>query len=175
MVEPLKRDGDPACSPAPGHADARSFLAGALMTPDERRDLIRRANEEMWNEGNLEVCDEVFAENCSFHDPSFEVNGVAGMKEQVRGLRAAQPDLHMQSHEILIDGDLSAGRFTMGGTASGGFRGLPATGKSYVMTGMTISKWHEDRIVEQWVNYDLLGALQQVGIIPTPAQQPSAG
>lgn len=143
------------------------------MTPDERRDLIRRTNDEMWNKGNVDVCDEVFADNCSFHDPSFEVNGVAGMKEQVRGLRAAQPDLHTETHDILIDGDMSAARFTMAGTAQGQFRELPATGKSYVMSGITMSKWQGDRVVEQWVNYDLLGALQQVGIIPAMTQQPT--
>lgn len=145
------------------------------MTADERRELIRRANDEMWNNGNVDVCDEVFADNCSFHDPSFEVNGVAGMKDQVTQLRAAQPDLHMDIHDVLIEGDLSAARFTMAGTARAEFRGLPATGKTYVMTGMTISKWHDDRIVEQWVNYDLLGALQQLGIIPAMAQQPAQG
>jgi steroid delta-isomerase-like uncharacterized protein len=143
------------------------------MTPDERRELIRRANDEMWNKGNVDVCDEVFADNCSFHDPSFEVNGVAGMKEQVLGLRAAQPDLHTETHDILVDGDLSAARFTMAGTAQGQFRELPATGKSYVMSGITMSKWQGDRVVEQWVNYDLLGALQQVGIIPAMTQQPT--
>jgi steroid delta-isomerase-like uncharacterized protein len=143
------------------------------MTPDERRELIRRANDEMWNKGNVDVCDEVFADNCSFHDPSFEVNGVAGMKEQVLGLRAAQPDLHTETHDILVDGDLSAARFTMAGTAQGQFRELPATGKSYVMSGITMSKLQGDRVVEQWVNYDLLGALQQVGIIPAMTQQPT--
>ena len=145
------------------------------MTPDERRDLIRRMNDEMWNKGNVDVCDEVFADNCSFHDPSFEVNGVAGMKEQVRQLREAQPDLHTETHDILIDGDLSAARFTMAGTAQAEFRGLSATGKSYVMSGITMSKWQDDRVVEQWVNYDLLGALQQVGIIPAMAQPPATG
>lgn len=136
------------------------------MTPEERERLIRRSSDEMWNKGNVEVCEEVFASRCSFHDPSFAVDGVAGMKEQVRQLRAAQQDLHVDVHDVLCSADLSAYRFTMGGTATGEFRGLPATGKTYVMTGMIMAKWEDDRIVEQWVNYDLLGALQQLEIIP---------
>ncbi|NUR30137.1 MAG: hypothetical protein HOV83_30510 [Catenulispora sp.] len=38
------------------------------------------------------------------------------------------------------------------------------------MTGLTMDKWEGDRIVEEWVNYDLLGALTQVGVIP-PMEQ----
>jgi len=139
------------------------------MTPEERKDLIRRMYDELLNKGNLDVCDEVYAANCSFHDPSFPVQGVAGLKERTRELREAQPDLHVDVHDVLVDGDLSASRWTMGGTARGEFRGLPATGKSYVMTGTTLGKWESDRIVEVWSNYDMLGALQQLGIIPEMA------
>jgi len=139
------------------------------MTPDERKGLVRRLTDELWNKGNVDICDEVFATNCSFHDPSFPIDGINGMKEQVRELRAANPDLHLDVHDVLVDGDMTAWRWTMGGTARGEFRGLPATGKTYVMTGMGIDKWDGDRIVEEWINYDLLGALQQTGIIPEMA------
>ncbi|MPY81033.1 MAG: hypothetical protein GEV04_21900 [Actinophytocola sp.] len=81
-------------------------------------------------------------------------------------LRHAQPDLHIDVHEVLCDGDLTAARWTMGGTATHEFKGPPATGKSYVMSGMSIAKWENDKIVEEWTVYNLLGALQQVGIIP---------
>jgi hypothetical protein len=43
------------------------------------------------------------------------------------------------------------------------------------MTGMTIDKWEGERIVEEWTNYDLLGGLQQLGIIPEMARQDAAG
>src|SRR6266540_1392970 len=98
------------------------------MTPDERKGLVRRLTDELWNKGNLDVCDEVFAAH-----------------------------------------------WTMGGTSRGEFRGLPATGKTYVMTGMTIDKWEGERIVEEWTNYDLLGGLQQLGIIPEMARQETTG
>jgi steroid delta-isomerase-like uncharacterized protein len=141
------------------------------MTPDERKGLVRRATDELWNKGNLAVCDDVFAANCSFHDPSFPIDGVKGMKEHVRQLRLANPDLHLDVHDILADGDLTAARWTAGGTSRAEFRGLPATGKTYVMTGMTIDKWEGDRIVEEWTSYDLLGTLQQLGIVPEIARQ----
>ena len=136
------------------------------MAADERRNMLRRFTDEAWNNGRLDICDEIYAPNCSFHDPSFPVDGVAGIKEQITQLRQAQPDLHMDVHDILVDGDLTVARWTCGGTARNEFRGMPPTGKTYVMTGMTCDKWDGDRIVEEWVNYDLLGALQQLGLIP---------
>jgi steroid delta-isomerase-like uncharacterized protein len=140
------------------------------MTPEERKNLVRRSSDELWNRGNFAICDEVYDARCTFHDPNFAVNGVAGIKDQVRELRAAQPDLHMDVHDVMCEGDMTAARWTCGGTARGEFRGLPATGRTYVMSGMTFDKWEDDRIVESWVTYDLLGALQQLGIIPEPAE-----
>ena len=69
------------------------------MTPEERKGLVRRLTNELWNKGNLDVCDQVFAAHCSFHDPSFPIEGVAGMKEQARQLRAATPDLHLEDRK----------------------------------------------------------------------------
>lgn len=141
------------------------------MTPDERKNQVRRLADELWNKGNGDYAHEVYAAHCSFHDPSFPVEGGPdGITAQANELRAAHPDLHIDVHEVLVDGDLSAARWTMGGTSHGSFRGLPATGKSWVMSGMMIDKWEDERIVEEWVNYDTLGTLQQTGIIPEMAQ-----
>src|SRR5436309_183311 len=120
------------------------------MTSDERRDRIRRFTDEAWNNGRLEACDELYASNCSFHDPSFPVQGVSGLKDQIRELRHAQPDLHMDIQGVYVDGDVTVARWTMGGTARNEFRELPATGKTYVMTGMSCQKWDGDRVVEEW-------------------------
>lgn len=141
------------------------------MTANDREKLIRRYTDELWNKGNVDVIDDVFDARASIHDPSFPVDGIKGVKDQARELRASQPDLHIDVHDVLVAGDLTASRFTMRGTAKKEFRGLPATGKSYAMSGISVHKWQNDRIVEQWTNYDLLGALQQLGIIPQLAQQ----
>jgi steroid delta-isomerase-like uncharacterized protein len=145
------------------------------MTADETRAVIRRCIDELWNRGNSDATDQMYAAHCSFHDPTFPVDGVAGLREQVRGLRTAQPDLHMDVHDVLVDGDMTATRWTLGGTARGEFRGIPGTGKTYVMSGMTMDKWDGDRVVEEWVNYDALGALQQIGVIPDMAQPGTPG
>lgn len=145
------------------------------MTPEERKQLLRTGVNEVYTKGNLDAMDDAYAPHCSFHDPTFPIQGVAGNKELIRETRAAQPDLHVELHEILVDGDMSACRWTMGGTSRGEFRGMPATGKSYVITGTTFDKWEGDRIVEEWAVYDSLGMLQQLGYIPEMARLSSGG
>ncbi|MFH5822224.1 ester cyclase [Georgenia sp. AZ-5] len=137
-----------------------------MMTTEERAGMIRRVLDALWNEGDLGACDELYAEHCSFHDPTFGIDGVQGLKDFVRELRMAEPDLHMNLHDVVVSEGMSAQRFTLGATHKGEFRGLPATGKTYVMTGLMMGKWEGDRIVEEWTNYDALGAFQQLGFIP---------
>jgi steroid delta-isomerase-like uncharacterized protein len=139
------------------------------MAPQEHAQLIRKAFEE-WKKGNIDFIDEVYAQNCSVHDPFFPSHGVAEMKAQARQMRSAVADMHMEVHEVLADGDMTAARYTMGGTPRGEFQGLPATGKSFVSTGVMLDKWEGDRIVEEWNSYDMAGILQQLGLMPDQAQ-----
>ncbi|WP_211489967.1 ester cyclase [Georgenia thermotolerans] len=137
-----------------------------MMTTDERTAMLRRCLDELWNKGNVDACDELYAEHCMFHDPTFPMEGVAGMKSFVQELRAAQPDFHMDVHDVVCGEDMTATRYTCAATARNEFRGLAGTGKTYVMNGMDMSKWEGDRIVEQWSVYDMLGTLQQIGLLP---------
>lgn len=141
------------------------------MTPEERKDFLRRNISEIFNQGDTAACDELYAPHCTFHYPTFAVDGVQGLKEFVRELRQANPDLHVNIHDVAVDGDLLAARWTMAGTAHGEFRGIPATGRTWVMSGMNLARWEADKVVEEWGNYDMLGLLQQLGAAPAMAPQ----
>ena len=52
----------------------------------------------------------------------------------------------------------------------GEFQGIPATGKEATITGTDIYRIADAQIVEQWVEGDLLGLVQQLGILPAPGQ-----
>ena len=142
-----------------------------MMTMDERADLYRRTMDAVWNKGDLDACDKLFAEHCMFHDPTFPTDGLTGFKEFVRELRTAQPDFHLDVHDVVAGEDMTANRWTCGATNTAGFRGIPKTGKAYVMNGMGMSKWEGDRIVEDWTVYDMLGTLQQLGLMPAQMSQ----
>ena len=62
-------------------------------------------------------------------------------------------------------------RYTVSGTHQGEFFGIPGSGKRIEMTGINIDRFDESgKLVEEWPEYDLLGAMRQMGAIPEPAQ-----
>lgn len=58
-------------------------------------------------------------------------------------------------------------RWTARGTHKGALMGIPPTGKQVTVTGITINRIANGKFAEDWSNYDLLGMLQQLGVIPT--------
>jgi len=56
------------------------------------------------------------------------------------------------------------------GTHQGEFMGIPPTGKPVTVTGMSIDRIVGGKFVEGWLNFDALGMLQQLGVIPAPGR-----
>jgi steroid delta-isomerase-like uncharacterized protein len=77
------------------------------------------------------------------------------------------PDIHITVDEVLADGDRTAARFTITGTDTGGFMGMPATNQSITVTGMDFMRFRDGRIAEHWGEMDMMGLLQQLGVIPS--------
>jgi steroid delta-isomerase-like uncharacterized protein len=132
--------------------------------------LVRRAIEEVYNQGNLKVVDELVSSDFIVHSPSEEIHGPAGIKQYVSALREAFPDLHMTIDDQIADGDRVVTRWTARGTHTGTFQGIPPTGKQGSMTGIDIDRFVDGKTVECWTNADELGLLQQLGVIPGPEQ-----
>jgi predicted ester cyclase len=78
----------------------------------------------------------------------------------------AMPDMRFTIEELLADGDIVVARFTIHGTHTGAFQGLPTTGAAATASGIAIYRLAGGKIVEQWLEYDRLGMLQQIGVIP---------
>jgi steroid delta-isomerase-like uncharacterized protein len=82
-------------------------------------------------------------------------------------LCAAFPDLRTTIHDVLSDGDRAASRWTVVGTHQGAYLGVPPTGRSIKVGGITISRFGADgRIVEDWASWNSVGVLHTLGIIP---------
>ena len=132
--------------------------------------VIDRVNEEIFNRGNLEVIDELFAEDFVEDDPLPGVSGDReGFKELVRQAREAFPDLRTQVHDQIVAGDKVVERWTTSGTHEGEFLGIPPTHRRVEFSGMDISRLENGRLVEHWTQLDVLGLLQQLGAIPSDA------
>ena len=141
------------------------------MGAEENKALVRRQLEEVWNKGNLAAIDELYAPTYVDHDPANPgVQGRDGVRQLVTMYRSAFPDLQFTVEDQIAEGDMVATRWTGRGTHKGELRGIPATGKQTTTPGITISRIVGGQDREDWVNYDALGLMQQLGVIPQMAQ-----
>ena len=140
------------------------------MSTEQNKSIVRRWIEEGWNKGDVTVIDQVYAPNYVQHEPAPEtVNSAAALKQYVGMYVTAFPDLHFTIEDLLAEGDKVVWRFKSTAHQTGLFMGVPPTGKPGNITGIVIFRLENSRIVEGWVNIDVLGLLQQVGIIPMMA------
>ena len=135
--------------------------------------LSRRSFDEIWNNGNLDVADELFSRDYVNHDPaSPEIPpGPEGVKQLAKMYRRAFPDLRFTIDEMLATGDRVVSRWTGEGTHRGPLRGLPATGRRVRVCGISIHRMAGGRIVETWVSWDTLGMMEQLGAAQVPARR----
>lgn len=127
---------------------------------------------ESFNTGNLASADELVAPTFTNHDPSTPPlpAGPAGFKQLITTYRTAYPDIHMTIDDMFIEGNKVVGRWTARGTNTGPLMGMPATGKPATVTGISILTLANGQVTDQWTNWDALGMLQQLGVIPVPKQ-----
>jgi len=133
--------------------------------------IVRRGLEELYNQGNLDLADEIFAPEYVWHNVSGpDVHGSEGMKEHVALVRNAFPDIHITADDMIAEGDKVVTRWTIVATHKGEFVGIPPTGVQVTFTGILISRIADGKIAEDWENSDVLGLMQQLGVIPLSKQ-----
>ena len=136
------------------------------MSAEQNKMSIRRWVEVAWNNGNLAVADEVYSADYLLHDPARPIHGPEALKQFVATFRSGYPDLHATIEDMIAEGNKVVWRYTVRGIHQGEFMGIAPTGKSITLTGILISRFADDKVVEDWNNYDALGMLQQLGVIP---------
>jgi steroid delta-isomerase-like uncharacterized protein len=141
------------------------------MSGEEYKAVVRRFIDEVWNGNVIDVIDEIIAPDAVDHNPNpGQAPGSAGVKQVVSMFRAAFPDLRMELHDQIAEGDKVVSRWTISGTHQGAFAGIPATGKPVAMSGIDVIRVTDGKMVEHWLAIDQLGMLQQLGVVPTPGQ-----
>jgi steroid delta-isomerase-like uncharacterized protein len=131
----------------------------------------KRIFEEGFNQGNLDVGDELVAPDAVNHDPAEpadmrNLRGPAAFKRTVEMYRAAFPDLRITIEDVISDGDRVALRWRSEGTHRGELAGLAPTGMKVTVTGMSIDRYENGKIVETWSEWDNLGLARQLGAAP---------
>ncbi|HEY0492444.1 MAG TPA: ester cyclase [Candidatus Dormibacteraeota bacterium] len=144
------------------------------MASNDNKAIVSRYYNEVLNQRRLDVLDEIAAEDYVEHDPfPGQGNGRADLKARAAGLHNAFNPLRFTVEDVIAEGDRVAVRWTNAGTDSGGFMGIPPTGKEFGIAGIDIHVVRDGRLAEHWHVVDLLGQMQQVGLIPAPDGDPS--
>lgn len=134
---------------------------------EENKAIVRRYIEQVWNEGQLAVVEEIYGTDYVLHDPGRSgIRGSEGLKQFVAMYRTGFPDVRWTVEDQIAEGEKVVTRYTARGTHKGEFVGIGPTGRQATVTGILISRFAGGEIVEEWVDWDFLGLLQQMGVIP---------
>lgn len=146
------------------------------------KDLVRRHFEELWNQRNLEACDELMAEDFTENAAApfapaapGRVHGPSAMRKSLQWLVAQFPDIHMEIESIVAEGDIVAARIVSRGTHLGRVDGAPPpTGQSFAARQTHWFRIEDGRLAEHWATRDDLTAMLQLGVLHPPGASPNS-
>jgi steroid delta-isomerase-like uncharacterized protein len=151
-----------------GHETSRKD-EGVRMS-ETNKQVIRAFLEDVINKGQFERANDLVKEDFIELDPlPGQRQGREGLKEVLRQMRSAFPDIHWDIHEMVAEGDKVVTRFRWTGTHQDTFIGIPATGRSVTVNGFVIDRLEAGKMADSRILMDTLGLLQQLGAIPAPS------
>jgi steroid delta-isomerase-like uncharacterized protein len=144
-------------------------MKGDYPMSAENKAIPRRLIEEGFNQGNLDVWDELVAPDFVNHSAPPGVPPTReGWKQIMTIFRTAFPDIHLHIEDQIAEGDLVTTRWTGHGTHQGELMGIPATGREMTVSGIIITRVAGGKITERWDEFDLMGVMVQLGVVPPP-------
>lgn len=125
------------------------------------------------NTGDRTIGESIISPDVIFYAPTSPepLRGFDGYIAVLDMMCGAMPDVQWKAEEFIAEGDKVMIRFTMSGTQSQPFMGMPATGKPVKVTAMNIYQLKGGKIVREHGLPDIFTMLQQLGAIPAPAPQ----
>lgn len=144
------------------------------MSVEENKAFVRNFFEEVWNNQNLDYLDEVYSPDFVLHalwqntsaGGAIEATGTEPAKKVIGGWLKGFPDIKVTVEDQVGEGDLVGSRHSSHGTHEAEFMGIPPSGKEATVTGMTITRIADGKIVEAWTCWDALGMFEQLGMAP---------
>jgi len=130
-------------------------------------ELMRRITAEIWDNGRVDLIDELLAEDLINH---FEVPGIDGTgreqyRAQVEMTRSAFPDFRNPLDYVVAEGDLAVSYGRMVGTNTGEMMGMPPTGKTIDLPVFGMLRFSDGRAIERWGSWDTMAYSQQLGLL----------
>ena len=141
------------------------------MSIEENKAIVRRFFEELLSTDNFAVADEILSPDFRFYFAGSPVAmDLESYMEFLVARRAAFPERRFIVEDMIGEGDKVSARFTMRGTHKGEFRGIAPSGTELTMTGIDMTRISEGKLVEDRVEVDQLGMMQQLGAETSPHQ-----
>jgi steroid delta-isomerase-like uncharacterized protein len=139
------------------------------LSTQENAAVVRRFAEEVITQGDIDSAGRFVWEDVVEQVPlPGQGPGLEGLKDILRGMRSAFPDLNFAIQEQIAEGDKVASRFEWTGTHQNEFLGVPATGRQVRVWGIVIDRFEEGRIKDTRIIMDTLGLMMQLGAFPPP-------
>ena len=131
------------------------------MSTEQNKTLIRRYFEQVVNQVDRAAADELVAPNLVFNSPYTPqpTQDRESFLQMLTAVHAAFPDFNLVDHDLIAEGDQVASRWTVYGTHEGELAGMPPSGKRVAITGLSIYRIANGKIVEGWVQDDTMQQL----------------
>jgi steroid delta-isomerase-like uncharacterized protein len=139
------------------------------MTPEEIKSIILKMNDDSWHKRDLDEAYRAYSDEIVFHRPPFPlVTGKEANRQGDEGMLSAFTETRSTIHELVVEGDTAIAHWTWQAvhTGTSPALGIPPTGKQVQFSGCSIYHFEEGKIIEQWEYGDMLGLMQQLGVIP---------
>ena len=136
------------------------------MAAEQNKALMRRFFDEVVNQGQLELIDELVADDFVEHEsfPGLPSTGPAAPREAFKMFLGAFPDMQFAAEDMIAEGDKVATRVTMTGTHKGEFMGIPATNKQFSVQAMDIVQFRDGKAIAHWGVTDQAAMMEQLGL-----------
>ncbi len=138
-----------------------AFSACAQMdkTAETNAAMADRFAAEVWNNGNLDLIDEMLADDFVRHLPNSwdppKIEGAAAFKEYMTNIRTTYPDFHVEVHKRIAEGNMVASAWTVSGTNKD-------LNKEITIKGMTMTRYADGKAAVEWVTWDTAGMQDQL-------------
>jgi steroid delta-isomerase-like uncharacterized protein len=130
---------------------------------------IHRWFEEVWNKGNADAIDDMFAEdgiaNGLIDENGNPYRGPAGFKILQRQFLSAYPDMKITVEDTVVEGDKIAARCRVTGTHKGDSLGVAPTNEPVEFTGITIVHVKDGKIIEAWNEFNFMEMYSKIGAL----------
>jgi steroid delta-isomerase-like uncharacterized protein len=139
------------------------------MNTEEMKAALIKLIDDAWHKRDLDAAYEIYSDDVVFQRIPFPpVAGKEVNKQDDADVLAAYTETRTVIDDVIVEGDTGVLRWSWEAVHSGPSASLsiPATGKHVRMLGCSVFRFRDGKIVEQLEYSDVLGLLQQLGVIP---------